>query len=308
MPLEHDLAPRDSEPQSRIDEWLRLPDAAKLCVRGLNNSRLTVTEIRYDRPNYGMSDPVIRQDGFVVGLQLKPQAFHELTYCGKSIPVYGGHPGETLFRDLRAVDSVYTDVPFHSLQFFFSRAFVDELADDLGSPHIDGIHFPPGVPVRDAVIARVGQRVRPSFDTPSEMNEFFASHCMLALGAYVCATYGDLQTPKRVTGGLSTWQERAAKDMIEGHLEGGIALEDLAALCGLSASRFAHAFKSSTGIAPYRWLQQRRIERAKELLRRSADTLASTALGCGFADQSHFTRVFRQSVGVSPGAWRESVQ
>ena len=296
----------ENESSSRIDEWLRLPDAAKLRVRGINNSRLAVTEIRYDHPNYGSSDPVIHQDAFVAGLQLKPQAFHELTYDGRSIPVYGGRPGDTLFADLKAVERVVTNVPFHSLQFFFSRAFIDELADDLGVPRIKDIPIIPGEPVRDPVIAHVGTKVRPALAAPQEVNELFASHCMRALGTYVCATYGGLNTRKRVAGGLSAWQERTAKDMIEAHLDGRIALEDLAAMCGLSASRFAHAFKSSVRVAPYQWLLQRRIERSKTLLQHSAHGLADIAQSCGFADQSHFTRVFKRAVGASPGTWKRS--
>ena len=69
----------------------------------------------------------------MAGLQLKPQAFHELTYDGRAIPVYGGRPGDTLFCDLKAVDRVVTNVPFHSLQFFFSRALLDALTDDPGA-------------------------------------------------------------------------------------------------------------------------------------------------------------------------------
>ena len=303
-----ELGPGDGETLSRIDEWLRLSDCAKLRVRGLNNSRLTVTEIRYDRANYGSSDPVIHQDAFVAGLQLRPQAFHELTYDGKSIPVYGGRPGDTLFADLRAVDRVVTNVPFHSLQFFFSRAFVDAVADDLEVPRIKDVAITPGESVRDAVIARVGRKVRPALDAPHEVNELFASHCMLALGIYICATYVDMRTPTHVAGGLSAWQERAAKDMIEAHLDGSIALDELATLCRLSASRFAHAFKASIGIAPHRWLLRRRIERAKSLLKDSGEHLADIALSCGFADQSHFTRVFKRSGAraPAPGARRSS--
>jgi AraC family transcriptional regulator len=297
----------DGDP-SRIDEWLRLPDCAKLRVRGLDNSRLMVTEIRYDHHNYGSSDPVIHQDAFVAGLQLRPQAFHELSYDGQSIPVYGGRPGDTLFADLRAVDRVVTDVPFHSLQFFFSRAFVNAVADDLEVPRIKEVAITPGESVRDGVITRVGRKVQTALDSPHEMNELFASHCMMALGIYVCATYGNMRAGKHVAGGLSAWQERVAKDMIEAHLDGSIALDQLAATCKLSASRFAHAFRASAGVAPHRWLLKRRVERAKTLLKHSAETLTNVALSCGFADQSHFTRVFKQSVGVSPGAWRESVQ
>jgi AraC-like DNA-binding protein len=296
----------DGECQSKIDEWLRLVEAPKLQARALKNSRLTVTEIRCDGPNYGSSDPVIHQDAFVLGLQLRPQSFHELAYDGKSIAVYNGRAGDLLFCDLKAVDAVYTDVPFHSLQFFFSRTFADELADDLEAPRIDEIRLTPGVPVRDALIARLGARVLLALETPQQANELFASHCMLALGVHVCGAYGGLRTPRRFAGALSGWQERLAKEIIEAQLDGGIALEQIAGFCGLSASRFAHAFKSSLGVAPHQWLLQRRIERAKALLKHSRATLAEVALSCGFADQSHFTRVFRRAVGASPGNWKRS--
>ena len=48
-----------------------------------------------------------------------------------------------------------------------------------------------------------------------------------------------------------------------------------------------------------------RIEAAKAMLRRREAPLSSIALACGFADQSHFTRVFTRRVGLSPGAWRK---
>ena len=54
--------------------------------------------------------------------------------------------------------------------------------------------------------------------------------------------------------------------MIEALLDGRITIEELAAVCGLSASRFAHAFRRSFGVAPYQWLQARRIDRAKPML------------------------------------------
>ncbi|UIY31505.1 AraC family transcriptional regulator (plasmid) [Neorhizobium galegae] len=103
--------------------------------------------------------------------------------------------------------------------------------------------------------------------------------------------------------GLSTWQERLAKDVIETSLVGGIGLAELAQLCGLRTSQFAHGFKRSTGIAPYEWLLRRRIERAKESLLWGSK-LSEVAVACGFADESHLTRMFRRVVGVAPGAWR----
>lgn len=48
-----------------------------------------------------------------------------------------------------------------------------------------------------------------------------------------------------------------------------------------------------------------RVERAKNLLKKGDTPLASVAVGLGFADQAHLTRVFRKIVGTTPGAWRK---
>src|SRR5262249_54273756 len=107
-------------------------------------------------------------------------------------------------------------------------------------------------------------------------------------------------------GGLAPWQERRAKQYMMARLREDVSLAQMAAECSLSPSHFSRAFRQTTGRAPYRWLLEGRVEHAKELLRESEVTLADTALACGFADQSHFTRMFSQIVGISPGAWRRN--
>jgi len=289
---------------SGFEKWFRMPDAPKLSVRGVNRANLAVTEIRYDRPDYGMTDPVTNQDGFTVGLQLRPYAFHELWYEGKAVPVHHVRAGDTLLFDLRTVQAARMTVPFHSLQFFISRGLMKELAEDLEAPVMDEIHCGAGVPIGDPVIKRLGSAVRPALAAPDEANDLFASHLMLSLSIYVCTTYGDLRTQRALPGGLSAWQESAAKELIDAHIDGSLALQRLAEICGLSTSHFAHAFKRSVGMAPHKWLLGRRIERAKELMMRSRSSLSDIALACGFADQSHLTRVFRRATGHTPAAWK----
>jgi len=67
------------------------------------------------------------------------------------------------------------------------------------------------------------------------------------------------------------------------------------------------AFRRTTGLPPHRWLLRHRVEKAKALLRESALPLHDVALECGFADQSHLTRVFTRWAGQAPGTWRRSV-
>jgi AraC family transcriptional regulator len=53
---------------------------------------------------------------------------------------------------------------------------------------------------------------------------------------------------------------------------------------------------------------KRRIEVAKEQLRDERWSLAHVATECGFSDQSHLARVFKQAIGMSPGAWRRALR
>src|SRR5262245_41374003 len=105
-------------------------------------------------------------------------------------------------------------------------------------------------------------------------------------------------------GGLTPWQVRRAKQLMHANLDEKLPLSRLAQECELSVSHFARAFRQSTGIPPHRWHLNQRVERAKELLRDPALSLADVALACGFGDQSHFTRTFTAVVRLSPGLWR----
>lgn len=85
--------------------------------------------------------------------------------------------------------------------------------------------------------------------------------------------------------------------------EANPALSDLAELVGMSTYQFVRAMRRATGLAPLAWRQNARIIRARRLLREGRP-IAETAHALGFADQSHFHRVFRSHVAASPGTYR----
>ena len=107
-------------------------------------------------------------------------------------------------------------------------------------------------------------------------------------------------------GALASWQARRVTEYIEQHLGAKLTTEDIAAAIGLSKSHFSRAFKSTLGSSPMAYVAARRVERAKQMMLTSAESLADVALDCGFADQSHLNRQFRRAVGVTPGRWRRS--
>jgi AraC family transcriptional regulator len=106
------------------------------------------------------------------------------------------------------------------------------------------------------------------------------------------------------TSRLAPWQLRRATEMLRADLSQNLSLSDVATACKLSVSHFARAFKASTGAPPHQWVLAARIDMARDLLVNSPTPLVHVAGMCGFADQSHFSRIFARSMGISPGAWR----
>lgn|GEM_PF-2779554 len=274
----------------------------RLALRVASRSHLKLTEIRYGHIPSGTSD-IVPDWGemFTVSLRLTPQ-ISEASVLGKLYRT-SAQAGDAVFFHLPSMDYVEFITARHSLELLLSRDFLDELAEDLEAPRITRIGQEPTI-TRDSVLSWFGRLVQPHLDGTSPIDPLWADQFMWAFGTYVGATHGDLVTKRQKVGGLSRWQERLATEVMEATLVDGIRLTQLAAMCGLRTSQFAHAFTRSFGISPYQWLVHRRIEKAKGLILHG-HPLTEAAMGSGFADQSHMIRTFRRIVGQTPRAWRQ---
>ncbi|WP_215455113.1 AraC family transcriptional regulator [Streptomyces sp. ATCC 21386] len=99
----------------------------------------------------------------------------------------------------------------------------------------------------------------------------------------------------------------AVRDRLADELVAPPSLADLATDLGLSRYQLLRAFRTTMGMPPYAWLAQHRVARARGLLEAGARP-AEAAVQVGFADQAHMTRWFRKVLGVTPAAYRNSVQ
>lgn len=88
----------------------------------------------------------------------------------------------------------------------------------------------------------------------------------------------------------------------------GPALADLAALAGVNASHLLRTFRRYHGTTIASYARQRRIERARAAITTSGEPLSMIALDAGFVDQSHFTKVFKQAFGETPGQYLRSLR
>lgn len=91
---------------------------------------------------------------------------------------------------------------------------------------------------------------------------------------------------------------------MEQHYQSHICLEQICRYANLSKSTLLRAFTKEKGITPYRYLENIRINEAKELLVQGISP-SDAAMRTGFSDQSHFTNYFSSFIGLSPGVYRD---
>lgn len=93
-------------------------------------------------------------------------------------------------------------------------------------------------------------------------------------------------------------------DAMERRMAERLMVRDLAAIANLSPSRFAHLFRKAVGRPPLRYLNDLRLERARELLLRTTLLVSEVTVHVGYPDPSHFSRDFRTRFGVGPREYR----
>ncbi|WP_158746929.1 AraC family transcriptional regulator [Acidisphaera sp. L21] len=240
-------------------------------------------------------------------LHLRELSDHRLWLNGRAQPVAKCSPGTVSIYDVQQELAVSITDPLDVVRIFIPRTALVEIGRESGVRQVTGFNFRHGDATDDPVISSLVSSLLPSVGAPEAAFGLFVDHVMLALLTYVGRAYGAVDYTRRAARGkLAPWQERRAKEMLEADLNSNLRTAALAEACGLSPSHFARAFRQSTGLPPHRWLLNRRVDRAKELMLTTGMSLPDLAAACGFSDQSHLSRVFERVVGVPPGAWRRS--
>lgn len=289
-----------------VAEAVGLPDSPILTTHTARGTGMAFLELDCAQSNSGITHPV-REDAFLVALQMRTCPDFDLYVDGKPIAPKDFDAGAVAIFDLRMNLAPDLRDPFHAVNLYLPHKALVAMGDNGDIPrHIQELRHTVGETIRDRVARDLLLSMRPALAArPEETPELFVDHVALALSIHVAHRYGDVAAlPQQWGGCLAPWQERRAKELVDAHIGGGITLDALARSCGLSIKHFTRAFRQSTGMAPYQWLQHRRMEKAKQLLEKSSAPLSAIALDCGFADQSHFTRTFSRVVGVTPRAWR----
>ena len=152
-------------------------------------------------------------------------------------------------------------------------------------------------------LVKLLESVRKEFDADREVAKALLIRAASLLRVEIDRQSTDID-PQNKTGGLAAWQIRRLNVFIEARLDQSIRLKELSAISKLSTAYFSRAFKQTFGETPHAYIVRHRLERAESLMLTTDLLLSDIAARCGFADQAHLCRLFRQQYAKSPAAWR----
>lgn len=221
--------------------------------------------------------------------------------------------------------SKFTTAPSKSIRATFVPRGADSHVTYYNTSQTTGLLFPTGFLAKliseqkltgfdpilfqeDASLITLVQMMEAEISAPGFGSQFFvegvsraiATILMRADRAAICQQADRIYLPPH--------KLRRVIEFIDAGLETDLRLEDLAQVANLSTFHFARVFKRATGISPYQFVRNRRLELACSLLREDSLDLAQLALACGFSNQSHFTSAFSRQLGVSPGRFRRDAR
>ncbi len=154
----------------------------------------------------------------------------------------------------------------------------------------------------DRLAITVASRLRCALlkSTPEDDCEAWA----LALAERASAT-GALETAPQ--DAITGKRMRLLDEFIDAGLDGPLTVQAMARLLGLSEGYFMRAFKQATGKSPHSYLIDRRLARARALMRDSTAELTDITYRCGFSSQAHMTHAFKQRLGTTPATLRKQL-
>jgi AraC-like DNA-binding protein len=130
-----------------------------------------------------------------------------------------------------------------------------------------------------------------------------ADEALVAAYGLMLLRYADLAAPDAI--GREPKRIGRVRAFLEENFSEPLDLKTLAATAGLSRFQLLRAFRRETGMTPHTYLTDCRVRAARRLLARG-ESVAAAASACGFADQSHLTRIFKAHAGLTPGRYREA--
>lgn len=165
-------------------------------------------------------------------------------------------------------------------------------------------------PAPQSMIAQLLQETQRTLDTDLDAARAYVARISALLNGFQVEgepePANDRRLPAPRGAGLAPWRVKRLEAFIDANLENTITVEGLAQSLRLSCSHLSRACRDTFGVSPHTLVMNRRVERAKSMMLNTREPLSQIAVACGFSDQAHLSRFFRQTMDATPNSWRRT--
>ena len=194
---------------------------------------------------------------------------------------------------------------FDTVLFFFNDSMLSRFVNQLSTEHspfaaTDRSAF--RIKTADPVSIYLSSMLS-LFDSPLGKNDDFLRLKVQELLHYICITPGN----DEFVSFLISCRDGSRGDLpelMEQYFNKNISLETMAELSGRSLSSFKREFKKTYNTTPARWIRERRMSWAEQLIRNSGKSITEISYESGYESLSHFSTLFRKNYGVTPREYR----
>lgn len=197
--------------------------------------------------------------------------------------------------------------PLGALCFItLSNALVSSVAEELNQPRFRG--QPRYAKETDATLLNALECMDLEIRDGNPNGPLFAQNYGNLIAAHLVMGYGHVDRAQRGPRDLPHKKMKWLDEYIDANLAETITLDELARQVDLSPYYFTRLFKAASGMAPYQYVLHKRMEFARECLRRDQRSIEDIALACGFNDPSRFAKQFKKICAQTPSAYRRQCQ
>lgn len=233
---------------------------------------------------------------------LRGSVKYEVLTRGKTFK-FAANPGTTFILPQGTVDELRWGGPTHRIAVAIHPSLLVNALDE--TAHGSDIELTEHWNLTDRHIRAVLLAMTADLDEGSPAGRLYGESLANALAVYLLNRYAARRyVPVTYRGGLPGYRLKRVLDYIGDNVADDLSLSQLASVAGMSPHYFAEMFSQSTGRAPHQYVLLQRIERAKQSLRDSSRSVLEAGLDAGFPNPSHFARMFRRLVGISPSTFQ----
>ena len=215
------------------------------------------------------------------------------------------HPGNASLLTRAARSHWRWSKPIEVAHLYLSPHAVADVAAEVFERDIEDIELRDVLKTEDPVLSQLTDALTREVRDGGVGGQLYVDALRTQACVHILRNYANVVFRAPGTrGGLTPAQRHLVQQHIEDNLHRNIGLAELALLAHLSSFHFARKFRSEFGAPPHAYVIHRRLEHARRQLARTSIPLKCIAANCGFADQSHMTRLFRQMLGCTPAEYR----